>query len=105
MHRLALVAAVLMAAAVGLDGPATSEPAPPTKPVASGDQLATGMAVASWSPDTTGFAGGTGSDVAGPSSPSAAAMRTAATRARRCMAESPFRVGTVAAGRLPPGRC
>ena len=52
MHRLALVAAVLMAAALGLDGPATSEPVPPAKPVVSGDQLATAMPVATVVPPT-----------------------------------------------------
>ena len=52
MHRLALVAAVVLAAALGLDGPAVSETAPRTVPVATGDQLATAMPVATVVPVT-----------------------------------------------------
>jgi hypothetical protein len=53
MHRLALVAAVVLAVAVGLDGPATSaSPADRPRPVANGDQLATAMPVATVVPAT-----------------------------------------------------
>ena len=53
MHRLALVAAVVLAVAVGLDGPATSaSPADRHRPVANDDQLATAMPVATVVPMT-----------------------------------------------------